>query len=191
VKKENLIRFIHIKKNGGTSVYKYLRSQGHPFVLGEGYQYSSPGPISNQHIYARDVENRELQWMFCVVRNPYSRLVSFFTWCQRLPNWQEIEFSEFVKKKINTGRAKGAWNYQIDYMYDHDNNLLIDKVFRFESMTKDIPQCFGYSEPMPHLNQSTIKNWRTYYNHELATIVYEHFKVDFVKLGYDPALNSF
>ena len=60
------ILFIHIPKAGGTSIATalYGKASGHPFL----YQYY----LANKHF-------TKTFYKFCVVRNPYDRLVSAFS----------------------------------------------------------------------------------------------------------------
>lgn len=143
--------------------------------------------IYNQHTPASRYIN-ENSWKFCVVRNPYSRVVSFFNWMQQLSKYRNISFDEFVKKSYNIGRASGVWNLQTEYMLDSNNNNLINKVFKFETMKNDISQYFEISAKFPHLNKSTSDDYRLYYTGELQEIVYNNLRQDFELLGYNKCL---
>jgi len=179
-----LIRFIHIKKNGGTSVYKFLRKHGVSFALGDTKDIFK---IYNQHIPASRYKDED-SWKFCVSRNPYSRVVSFYNWMKQLPKYKNITFEKFVKDFYNIGRASGVWNLQTDYMLDNSNINLIDKIFKFETMSEDIPKHFNIDAKFPHLNPSTPDDYRKYYNDELQEIVYNKLKYDFEYLEYNKCL---
>ena len=181
MKKANLIRFIHIKKNGGTSVYKFLRKNGIDFRCGDSQDVFR---LYNQHGTALKYSS-EPSWKFCVIRNPYSRVVSFYTWCKRIKKFDYITFEDFVKKPFNRGRARGVWNLQKDYMVDLEGHILIDKVFRFESLSTDIPEHFNIQKKFPHLNKSTEIDFREFYNKELQEIVYHRLIKDFRYLNYN------
>ena len=179
-----MIRFIHIKKNGGTSVYKFLRKNGVDFVCGNNEDKFN---IINQHTKAR-VYSEEPTWKFCVVRNPYSRVVSFFNWCKRLPKYKNISFNDFVEQQYNIGRVNGCWDLQTEYMFNNQQQNIIDKVFKFETMPIDIPQYFNIQAKFPCLNVSTTDQYENYYNDKLQEIVYTKLKFDFEYLGYDKCL---
>ena len=181
-----MIRFIHIKKNGGTSVYKFLRKNNVDFVCGNG---KDKFKIFNQHVPAFRYQN-ENSWKFCIVRNPYSRVVSFYNWCKRLHTYRDISFNDFVEKQYNSGRANEAWDLQTDYMFDNQQQNIIDKVFKFETMSTDIPEYFKIQAKFPRLNVSTLDNYENYYNDKLQEIVYNKLKFDFEHLGYDKCLIS-
>lgn len=175
-----LIRFIHIKKNGGTSVYKFLRKNGVNFRCGGG----DINRIANQHVPAKRYIDED-SWKFCVVRNPYSRVVSFYNWMLRLPNYKHIKFNDFVRNGFSIGRAKGVWNLQLEYILDENENNLIDKIFYFENMAKEIKEHFCIDAKFPFLNQSTEGDYRDFYNTELKEIVYDRLRKDFEYFGYE------
>lgn len=183
MEKNKKLRFIHIKKNGGTSVYKFLRKNDIKFLIGAGDEFD----IKNQHVYAINYANED-SWKFCVVRNPYSRLVSFYNWTIRLHKYKKISFDQYIKEQYNRGRFRGAWDLQLDYMLDKDGKNLIDKIFKFETMSKEIPNYFNITAKFPHLNSSHDSDYRNYYNDELQEIVYNKLKDDFDYLGYDKCL---
>lgn len=175
-----MIRFIHIKKNAGTSVYKWLRKNGIDFVCGDSPDNSR---IYNQHIPARHYKN-EQSWKFCVVRNPYSRVVSFYNWYRRLPKHQNVSFEEFINLDHKNGRAAGVWNLQKDYMVDDNETDLIDKIFYFENLENEIKEHFEIDNKFPFLNKSTVGDYKDYYNDITRELIYNRLKDDFEYLGY-------
>ena len=66
--------FIHIPRTGGTSINEYFKSKNEPvnaiYSNFKHYTYNDYKIIS-------DIENYE---MFTVVRNPYTRIVSYFNY---------------------------------------------------------------------------------------------------------------
>jgi len=179
-----MIRFIHIKKNGGTSVYKFLRKNNIDFYCGRSTDKFN---ITNQHLPAQAFKN-ENSWKFCVVRNPYSRVVSFYNWMKRLSKYKSITFDFFVKTQYDVGRARGVWGLQRDYIVDSNETALIDKIFRFETMAHDISEYFKIPLKFPHLNSGTKDSYVNYYNDTLQEIVYNNLKEDFEYLGYSKCL---
>lgn len=179
-----MIRFIHIKKNGGTSVYKWLRKNGIDFVCGDS---GDAFRIFNQHTPAKNYKN-EPSWKFCVARNPYSRVVSFYNWYLRLPKNKDTTFEQFVNLEHSCGRAKGVWDLQKEYMIDNNGDNLIDKVFYFENLEKELKEYFEIDSKFPHLNKSTEGDYRNFYNDSVRDIVYNRLKDDFEFLGYRACL---
>ena len=178
------LRFIHIKKNGGTSTYKFLRKHNIDCLIGDK-KIKDEG-ISGEHSFARSYYN-ENSYKFCIVRNPFTRVVSFYNWIKRQSEYPKT-FDEYVKSKYNRGRANGSWTLQIEYMYDKTlTTSLIDKVFYFENMEYEIKNFFNLPKRFPHLNKCTFESYNSYYTNETKQIVYEHFKKDFDLLGYNYA----
>ena len=171
------VRFIHIKKNGGTSAYKFLRKNNIDLLIGLSNNF-----LSTQHYTAKKFF-KEDSFKICIIRNPYTRLVSFYNWVKRNQKYT-FTFDNFVKQKYNKGRAQGAWNLQCDYILGDADNMLIDKIFRFETMENDLREYFQISAKFPHLNKSTYDNHLNYYTQKTKQIVKEHFAKDFEMLGY-------
>ena len=174
-----MLRFIHIKKNGGTSVYKFLRKNGIECLVGPN---TNMVRVVNQHVPAVRYKE-EPSWKFCVCRNPYTRVISFYNWTKRLSNYQ-IEFDEFVKTGFNIGRAKGTWNCQVDYILDKET-CLVDKIFTFENLENELKDHFKIDAKFPHLTQSTFDDYNTYYTDELKEFVYTRLKKDFQYFNYE------
>lgn len=175
-----MIRFIHIKKNGGTSVYKFLRKNSIEVMCGQGTNF---GKVTNQHIPALHYI-KEDSWKFCVCRNPYTRTVSFYNWILRMKKYN-FTFEEFVKTGFNIGRAKGAWDLQTDYILDTNGNCIVDKIFRFENLENEIKNHFHIDSTFPHLTRSTFVNYNDYYTDELKELVYLRLRKDFEYFNYE------
>lgn len=43
---------------------------------------------------------------------------------------------------------------------------------------------YGFNEPLEVLNRGKHKEWQTYYDLELAELVYDRYKIDFENFGY-------
>ena len=177
------IRFIHIKKNGGTSVYKFLKKHNIQVLYGDTTNLQTR---YGQHNVSNDYIN-EKSWKFAVCRNPYYRTVSFFNWIKRGRN-KLSTFEQFVIDKDNTGRAKGAWNNQTDYILDKNNYCLVNKIFRFENLSQELPNFFNIDDRFPHLTRSTFDDYDDYYTPELRELVYERLKADFEYFNYKSLL---
>jgi len=175
-----VIRFIHIKKNGGTSVYKFLAKNKIECFVGPGTNMER---VLNQHQPAIDYLG-ENSWKFCVCRNPYTRVISFYNWTKRMNKYQ-IDFEEFVRTGYNIGRAKGTWNNQVDYILNDRNECLVDKIFRFENLENEIKEHFNINADFPHLTKSTYDDYEDYYTDDLKEFVYLRLKKDFEYFNYE------
>lgn len=184
--------FIHIPKTGGYTIRQnpFVRSYVHHTALEVRAMY----PLFNQ------------TFKFTFVRNPYDRLVSAYHYYHQMgpehPFWhleadrktataikKYPSFQSFVK-----GLPKFKYRTRIHFLpqwqwvYDGDT-LLVDYVGRFEAyehgwatacLLGNVPY-----DPLPVLNESKHYHWATYYTDELYSLVYEQYKEDFKRFGYN------
>ena len=120
---------------------------------------------------------------FCVVRNPYDKMVSLYYWSKsRLP------FKEFVKK------------YHCNNISIHSINrkIVCNYFIRYENLEEDIKKvCSKLNidsydlSLLPRHKSSQRKNkkhWREYYDKEIKRIVYYKHRNEFELFGYDSEL---
>lgn len=104
-------------------------------------------------------------------RNPYQRMVSYYTisigpWKQKWAN-----FEEFVKKS------------KFISVYDSVKHLAPLNFIHFENIIHDLGDlCPG--SPPAFIESHESKNWRDLYTPELEEIVYSMFENDFIHCGY-------
>lgn len=170
-------RFIHIPKNAGTSVVNWLKENNLEFCYGYG-----PKGIGI-HRYASHFKDEDYE-KFCIVRNPYSRVISYYNYLTAGEKWN-YTFDQFVREKISNINTKipNAWNLQINWIYEN-NISLIKKIIRYETVESEIQDYFKCYSPFPKLNISSFNGYENYYTEELKEIVYNHFEKDFKILGY-------
>lgn len=196
-----LPRFIHIPKSAGTSLVPFLDDCKVDFLYGvSGKRNGKHRPI----VQWKD----EKSFKFTVIRNPYTRVVSWFLYLQRLfPEKFTFTFDDYVTAKVNLDEfaTPNVWIPQYFYLCDvketikkkritiHDinynniepKNLLIERFLRFETINEDVKEMFNLQKDMPHLNKSTYDDPMAYYNDKTKKIVQEHFALDFEILGYE------
>ena len=173
----NDIRFIHIPKNAGTSIYKFLTDNNISFLYG-----TSSKKIVHFHRPASFFANED-SFKFAIIRNPYTRLVSYYNYMVT-KDWNP-SFENFVKNKLINKKTKipTPWKCQIEWLYS-DGKRIVDKVFKFENINDELPNFFGIKSIIGHQNRSTYNEYEEYYNPELKKIVYEQFIEDFNLLEY-------
>ena len=174
-----MIRFIHIPKNAGTTVGKMLGRNGIDFIVGEGDQQHT------RHRYARDF--RDGFDSFAVVRNPYTRTVSWFEWIRRMPKYKHLEFDEFVLTRFDKGRARSAWQPQTEWTHTalHETQL-VTHILRYETLEHDLKALFpSISGKFKHLNSGGITDYDAYYSSLTRDTVTQAFYEDFINFGYE------
>ena len=143
--------FVHVPKTGGQSIeMSFLRFHGlrweerAPLLL---RQNTTPGlgPPALAHLSAQEYVSLgyttraefESYFKFAFVRDPWSRLVSAFRY-MRL--YRSLTFRRFVDSLPPTeswGTTAMIFRPQADYIFDDDDNCLVDFVGRTETLFQD------------------------------------------------------
>lgn len=180
--------FIHINKNGGSSVEKALniRDQIHlPFYSLEDYF---------------GLEKARSLKICTIVRNPYDRVVSQYHF--RLGNNQyglkdkKITFKEFcilAYKEQNDIVINHPLMFktQFEWLKDFTGSIdHIDYIGKFEKLNKSIGNIqkllgqFTSTDKKPHQRKSKRGEWQDYYDSEAREIIYNYFEKDFDTFEY-------
>lgn len=189
--------FVHIPKNAGNSIARNMKHQG-----GKGIE----GDLKHEK-QEYFLEQYPDHTFFCVVRNPYSRLVSAFHYYKRNGGKSDIArrerelglkkadqkgsihkhtFSEFVQGDWILG-----WGCVEEPSSAYFSASVAMHALPFEdlqnSYTKFCEEQLDLS-PVAALethNKSNHDDWRSYYDDDLASIVYEKHREDFDRFSYD------
>jgi chondroitin 4-sulfotransferase 11 len=157
--------FIHIQKTGGVSISNLLRRYSPTTTPGRGLRHISARRALKQ------VENPDDYFKFAFVRNPWDRLVSWYTMIdearkgvadgtaepmtRRLIKKNNLfkyvlrcgpTFDEFVincteKQWMGNGYYSFTFN-QLRYLTDKNGEVLVDFIGRFENFAQDISHVF-------------------------------------------------
>jgi chondroitin 4-sulfotransferase 11 len=157
--------FIHIQKTGGVSISNLLRRYSPTTTPGRGLRHISARRALKQ------VENPDDYFKFAFVRNPWDRLVSWYTMIdearkgvadgtaepmtRRLIKKNNLfkyvlrcgpTFDEFVincteKQWMGNGYYSFTFN-QLRYLTDKNGEVLVDFIGRFENLAQDISHVF-------------------------------------------------
>ena len=201
ISRSRKLLFIHIQKTGGTSVAAALRAA-----------IPDATDIFWTHDHARWARERlgeeyDELFKFGFVRNPWERLVSWYTMIttagpQHLAThknalWdhvfsQSATFEEFILRCTETiddglGRRSFVYN-QLDYLTDDDSNLIVDFVGRYEHLERDVQRLTDLQGlgpiALPRLNTSPHEHYSEYYTPLTRDIVAERFARDIAAFGY-------
>jgi hypothetical protein len=148
------------------------------------------------------------------VRNPWERLVSWYTMIQekgRKTLYKRIfgmrkynlltqyvlsnsnSFDEFLYNCVDTiddidGKKSILYN-QLDYITDSEGSLIVDFVGKFENLNNDTDIVFKTlgldNVTLPHKNSSKHRNYRSYYSEETKKLVSQRFERDIEFFGYE------
>jgi len=204
--------YIHIPKTAGVSlVHSMLTSILGYETAGEiGYlpnnlkcQFELRG--KQKHKLARYFVPEDISrglwnsyYKFTVVRNPWDRVVSEFHWrhslSHRKPSSDFKEFILYCKKRIDdkTNKANDIyWTHaqtQKSFITDHDNNIILDDIFRFENITEDVNTIgvkLGITMKLHLYNTSKHTNYKDYYNTETKQMIESLYKEDIEEFSYE------
>lgn len=175
--------FIHIPKNAGKSIEKKLF----------GEEYGGHYPISFfKQTYPEQFKH---YFKFCVVRNPWDKLVSAYHYLKsgRMANSQKFQkyttFRQFVVEYVNM--------LSHDQLIDHvktqswfitiDGGVCVDEILKFETLDHDfekIKNKVNYEDVLPHIGELKREHYTHYYDDETIKIVENLYKEDIERFGY-------
>lgn len=211
--------FIHIAKTGGTSISKHFGDRDgvyHNHIPKEYLVKEAPS-IIRVHRSASYIKNLMGSHYdefnsFAVVRNPYARMVSLWSFVKekqlrkiskskkkvkknKLKASKEIvfqkeyekiynfDFKEFVKYYIERDYIpEGIRIRQTDNLFEN-GNLIVNNIIKFENLNEDFFNIFN--EKLPVKNKGRYKKkYYEYYDDEVKSIVKNFFYDDFENFGY-------
>jgi hypothetical protein len=169
-------RFIHIPKNGGSAVTNWLHTNNLEFVCGK------PDKGVGKHRIASNWKDEPTE-KFCVVRNPYTRVISYYNYLTPVEQW-DLSFNDYVRQKQSPIKFKipNGWDLQTKWIDDFNGLQLVDKILRYESLEKELQEYFQCWNPVGQVNNSTKTTLNL--TDELKDIIYDHFESDFKRFGY-------
>jgi hypothetical protein len=175
--------FIHINKNGGSSVEKALNI-----------------PFEHKTALEKIKEIGQKDWnrrlTFTVIRNPWDKVVSHYHYRVKTnqTNLRDdpIEFNEWVKRAYGN---QDAFYYdnpkmfmpQTNWITDEKGNILVDEIIHFENLENEfnkVLEKLGKNVTLPHVKKSDRGIYRDYYEEETIAIVKNWFEQDIERFDY-------
>lgn len=202
ISKRHMCIFVHIPKNAGTSIDRAITRSDPKVTRIDLSMPSSQVVTKGKHCFARDIRDHYGQefWdhylSFAVVRNPFDRLVSWYTMCVQRP---DVEYRKYILSIAPTfkkfvmmldrfdGRAKMVGYRQYDYLHDLDGTMMVNTILRFEQIPGNVNRLLrklGVEQSIKHENVSIHSNLFQYFDRETINKVHEHFAIDFKTFGY-------
>ena len=190
--------FIHIQKTGGTSISAALHQAAPDAVASFNHLFPGWNAYKKTHVFASTLQpHLDEQWhslfKFAFVRNPWDRLVSWYSMCISRPNSPFMyyvcrnapTFQHFVD--LTSGIAARTTFNQVDYISDRQGNVIVDFVGRYETLASDfaaLSKKLGINVALPWLNRGRRTPYRQYYTSATRDIVAERFQRDIRLFGY-------
>ncbi len=128
---------------------------------------------------------------FAFVRNPYDRFVSVCAMLNRRNRDYRGRETAFMKRAIEVPRfrARALVRPQWDMLVDADGEPGMDFIGRFEDLQRsfgEVCRRIGISPgSLPHSNATDHRDYTTYYDDELLSLVNDFYRSDFDGLGYE------
>jgi hypothetical protein len=147
------------------------------------------------HIKAREVRKRlpaeiyDNFFKFAFVRNPWDWQVSLYQYMLTNKGHHQHsiiaamkDFDEYLVWRVTEDKK-----LQKDFITSANGDVIVDFVGRYERLTEDfhhVCKVLGLDASLPHLNKSSHREYKSYYNAETRRIVEEHFREDTELFGY-------
>ena len=182
------ILFVHIPKTGGSSVATALigKPSGHPYL----FEFFNANPE-----YTREF------FKFCVVRNPYDRLVSAYAHIAKrecTPLFKEIfkqleikTFEDLIKCLDNNKKCRILTNYIVHFRTQNEliehSKVKMDRIFKFEefnSIEAELNTRLNENIKIKKLNASPRKEYNEYFNDHAIDVVSRIYKTDLEMFDY-------
>lgn len=175
--------FIHIPKNGGTSIKAALS----PYADKE---YEMPYKHRKSKYWRDHLKCWNEYFKFVFVRNPWDRMISkrfYQLYIQPDPECRKVGWDcKNLEDFFELDRTKHIIN-QCDYFYDGDK-CMVDFVGKYENFQEDfniVCDRIGIGRiVLPHLNSSPRGSYQEYYNETTKEIVDKACHNDIIRYGY-------
>ena len=213
--------FIHIPKNGGFALSKSDQLKDKLFFINSRAMHSveyvlavkqkmDSLKLNYQFGHCRwrdlhpDIQSKYIGKTVAVVRNPWSRVVSQYTFAKQIVEENPMNinptslrpgasFEEFLQLRHIWGKAPYFWHRttvgwypQFDYVTDVDGNLKAD-ILSFENYEEDTNKYFKLNQKIPERNVSnkSKKDYRDFYTKQTIQIIADWYKKDIDYFGFD------
>ena len=198
---EHKLIFIHVPKCAGVSVCRFFEKEGQ--ILHRDWRSVKKNNRPHWDIYHK----------FAIVRNPIDMVVSSFNFWMGLDDVSNIKFHPMPLKERNIRYPKFREivsdfdsfidNIQklstLDFMAMHlrpasrficndFGNIMVDQVIKLEDIVEEWPKLMKSlnlkEKPLPDYNKDPLKTFEPTYVQAMK--IYELYKADFEKFGYEP-----
>ena len=199
--------YIHIYKVAGTSIrtvlqeYDDLAKSDFPFYENVkfyfGHQYTFLSRWAIDHIKASKVKKHfpsevyDNYFKFTFVRNPWDWQVSLYHYMLQYDKHPQHElvtkmksFDEYIEWRIQEDLE-----IQKEFIYDKNNNLIVDFVGKFENLQEDFDKICDRINinkiQLPFSNKSKHGYYKDYYNEHTRKLIADAFKKDIETFQYE------
>jgi len=194
IQKPELATFIHLQKNAGSSISKWLEKN----LDGQRFwgKHGGIGAIAKK---AGGIEN--LGYTFAVVRNPFARAVSTYHYQVRKVEERQVKVDkgatrytqqdlDETRQLVGVGFSQWLLNLPQHYLFRSQLDLTdgVDYVMKMENLLEEfevIQKRFNCYVPLDHRNKSNHKHYREYYNEKAKKRILDSCSKDLETFGYE------
>lgn len=184
--------FIHIPKTGGTNLY-ICASYFDNTVKANVDEDTVTENILQKHNTIHYWKKHAKPWyfdrpFFTIVRNPYARIVSFWSHMQFQ---KHFTFEEFVKDKKSIYDYYPGNTQHIDWdVFMPQVDYIDDSVrpYKLETDLRELEIRVGFPFADHKSYVGSYSDYKSYYTDELQELVYNYFEPDFTTFGYSKDL---
>lgn len=188
---EHRFIFLHIPKTAGSSIRDALggKTDARRVVLyGDRYKHLT----AKQALEAFGQDKWESYFKFAFVRNPWERMVSFYSFHRQgggcnariIAFCRKRSFSDFLQTYVNIDRWQGP---QFDWMTLDGNSLAVDFVGKVENLERDfssICEKTGVDATLLRMNLSKHAHYTEFYDEQSRKIIANAHAKDIEYFGY-------
>jgi len=200
------IIFYRIPKNASTSIYDHLGynnliKENESLIESFSDQRIYKNLFSGTHLKPDELKlilgtNIDLYFSFCVVRNPWDRVLSTYKFSEKYElykvydlkeNPSFLSFCKMLERNSNNPFLLSA-HKQVQWT---NGNFKPKKIIRFENLQEEFSKMLikenlsGIIDALPHENKTNHDHYSSYYNSETKDIVAKVFKEDIKAFNYD------
>lgn len=178
---DHKVLFYHIPKTAGGSITHWLQQPSN----------GAHALIEPLHMLPWRVRKYSMQvdWSFCVIRNPWDRWVSWWYYWKYVVNRIDLPFDEYTERYFSgefEGLSGGQYSPCAPQVYYTD---AVDCIVRYENLEEDfkiVQDKLNLHTPLRKTSNisKNKQDYKTYYTPRLVDLISKYYADDIKKLGY-------
>lgn len=185
--------YIHIPKTAGTNfkinAFKHFKGLG----LTKPYPNTHKGYLYMHNPYSYWEDHIPDRWVFSLVRNPFSRAVSLWKFCNEKKGvfknkYGYVDFYEFYTSSMFEHVENILWNFrttQYDFLKNKKNKITVD-FYKMETEVSILETKMNFNFSNTTYNKMENYDYRDIYKDaKLKILIQDMFEIDFKTFGYN------